>query len=212
MDTSNKSQINEEKVDFTHAPTAANVDTAFSDGKAKQRRKNREGWTAEMIERRKAIHEKLLNKRQKLTARIEYNDPALKLHEMFRPPWKRDYTVEENYEVASVNGLPILYLVVCKQCKTVHIQDKSNYNNLLFHLDKHNIEAGRPRTCKRYPTGKRCSKCIYPASVPRAETSYPKVYIDMDLAEKYKEDRNSDDEDVTLSIVEEEDGPRLTSK
>ena len=62
MDTSNKSQINEENMDFTHAPTAANVDTAFSDGKAKQRRKNREGWTAEMIERRKAIHEKLLNK------------------------------------------------------------------------------------------------------------------------------------------------------
>ncbi len=211
MDTSNMSQINEEKMDLTRAPAAANVDTPFSDHKAKQRRKNREGWTAEMIERRKAIHEKLLNKRQKLTARIEYNDPALKLHEMFRPPWKRDYTVEENYEVASVNGLPILYLVVCKQCKTVHIQDKSNYNNLLFHLDKHNIEAGRPRKCKRYPKGKRWSKCLYPASVQKAETRYPKVYIDRDLAEKYKEERNSDDEDVPLSIVEEEEGPRLTS-
>ncbi len=63
MDTINKSQINEEKMDFTHAPTAANVDTEFSDCKAKQRRKNREGWTAEMIDRREAIHGKLLKKR-----------------------------------------------------------------------------------------------------------------------------------------------------
>ncbi len=212
METSNTSQINEEKMDITRALTAAKVDTASSYCKANHRRKNREGWTGEMIDRRKAIHEKLLKKKQKLTARIEYNDPALKLHKMFRPPWKRDYTVEENYQMASVNGLPILYLVVCKQCKTVHIQDKSNYNNLLFHLDKHNIEAGRPRKCKRYPTGKRWSKCHSPSSVPMAKTSYPKVYIDSDLAEKYKEERNSDDDHVPLSIVEEEDGPRLTSK
>ena len=211
MGKSNTSEINEEKMDITRAPTAVNVDNQFSDRKAKKRRKYREGWTGEMIDRRNAIHEKLLKKRQKLTARIEYNDTSLELHEMFRPPWKRDYTVEENYQVASVNGLPILYLVVCKQCKTVHIQDKSNYNNLLFHLDKHNIEAGRPRKCKRYPTGKRWSKCISPSWMQKAETSYPNVYIDRDLTEKYKEERTSDDEDVPLSIVEKEDGPNLTS-
>ncbi len=45
----------------------------------------------------------------------------------------------------------------------------------------------------------------------KAESSYPNVYIDRDLTEKYKEERTSDDEDVPLSIVEKEDGPNLTS-
>ena len=130
---------------------------------------------------------------------------------MFRPPWKRDYTVEENYQVASVNGFPILYLVVCKQCKTVHIQDKSNYNNLLRHLDKHNIEAGRARRCKSYPTGKRWLKYLATSAVQRTSNGISNLDIDRDLAEKYEDKSPFDDEHRSLSIVVDEDAPALNA-
>ena len=77
MDTSETTQINDEKMDTARAPTA---DKGSSCSKAKQRRKRREGWTNEMILRRKATQEKLLKKRHKLRVRIEYKDPALELH------------------------------------------------------------------------------------------------------------------------------------
>ena len=123
-----------------------------------KRRRPHEGWAKEMVERRKVTHDKLIKKRQKLTERIEFADPAITLHDMYRPPRKIDYTIEDNYQVASFNGTPLLYLQVCKQCKAVHLQDKSNYINLLRHLDLHNIEAGRPRKCKTYPKGKKWIK------------------------------------------------------
>ncbi len=130
-------------------------------------------------------------------------DPALKLHEMFRPPWKRDYTVEENYQVASVNGLPVLYLVVCNDCKTVHIQDKMNCNNLLRHLDKHNIETDRPGKCKSYPTGKRWSQYQAASIVQRDATSYQKGCINREFAEQYDNGITINDEPHPLSIVED---------
>ena len=200
MEKGDKNQITVDQMDTARTPNAANGELAC---KTKQRRKHREGWTSEMIERRKAIHLKLLKKRNKLTARIEYMDPALVLHEMFRPPWKRNYTVEENYQVASVNGLPILYLVVCNHCKTVHIQDKTNYNNLLRHLDKHNIEAGRPRKCKSYPTGKRWSQYQAASILQKGATSYQKGCINREFAEQYDNGITINDEPHPLSIVED---------
>ena len=203
--------VKEEKIASKGENTRKSRKVHKEDSNLKRRRKNREGWSDEMIERRKAMHQKLLKKRRTLTARIEYNDPALKLHEIFRPPWKRDYTVEENYQFASVHGFPILYLVVCKQCKTVHIQDKSNYNNLLRHLDKHNIEAGRPRKCKMYPTGKRCSIYQAPTFMQGATSNALQATIDSNPREKADDDPTSEDELRPLYIVEDEEKPPINA-
>ncbi len=211
MDHSEPIMLTEEKIAAERESSQKSMKLHEKDSNLKQRRKNREGWTDEMIERRKVTHQKLLKKRRTLTARIEYNDPALKLHDIFRPPWKREYTVEDNYQFASVNGLPILYLVVCKQCKTVHIQDKSNYNNLIRHLDKHNIEAGRPRKCKMYPTGKRWSIYQAPTLMQGATTNALQATIDPNSREKSGDDPTSEDELRPLYIVEAEEKPTINA-
>ena len=183
--------VKEENIAMRGESSQKSMKLHEKDSNLKQRRKNREGWTDEMIERRKVTHQKLLTKRRTLTTRIEYNDPALKLHDIFRPPLKREYTVEDNYQFASVNGLAILYLVVCKQCKTVHIQDKSNYNNLIPHLDKHSIEAGRPQKGKMYPTGKRWSIYQAPNFMQGATTNALQATIDSNPREKADDDPTS---------------------